>query len=389
MTLHQSTGLTVVVSHPLVSGLGYIETLTDQFSSWRHVTKSLGGYDSASFTIDGNQRVLEEWFDLGLGRDVTLYNLGLRTRWNGFVNKVSLRMGGFTLERGPLLNIANKVWLVYSTIDTSVVPPVLGIRVKTAAAEDSASQTRYGVLEKALSSGGVTDANALQVRDTYLTENKDPEVSQQFSSGSGNLTLSVECLGYIHMLGAYVYNSTTTGTQNLSVKLQNIITADPNSILSTDFNGITANTLQVGAWENDDDVALALIKGLTAKGDANDDRYLFGIYQDRKSLYEAAPTEVAYRQRLSSVNQQIETLAGIRVWPWDVDPGKWLFIADFLIGRTQPIAPSSMAEMRADPRYAFLEQVTFTAPYDINWVGSKTGTLPQKLARLGFAGLGA
>ncbi|KKM02128.1 hypothetical protein LCGC14_1787560, partial [marine sediment metagenome] len=187
-----------------------------------------------------------------------------------------------------------------------------------------------------------------------------------------------------HWLKAYVYNQTAAGgDQDLTAKLQAIITADPNSFLSTDFARITANALQVAQWENDDNVAWDLIKSLTAKGDAASNRYTYGVYADRQSLYEAAPTTALYRQRVSQNNQQVEFANGTEVDAWDVLPAKWLIFPDFLIGSV------AETDIKKDARAMFIEKVFYRAPYGLSLDGSLVETLPQKLAQLGLAGISA
>ena len=164
------------------------------------------------------------------------------------------------------MNIGNKVALVYSTVDTSVTPPAVGVRKKTAYANDTASQGRYGIIEKVLSSGGSTDANATNIRDTYIAENAEAETT---------------IINLSNNQGADIY---------------------------TPFGEI--------------------------------------------------------------------------VRPWDVLPARWAHIPDFMIGRISDTA------MRDDPRYMFIESLTYTAPYGLTLTGAKISKLPQVLGQLGLMGIG-
>ena len=377
--------ISIQVFEPLVKGGGYLFDVTGKESGYQHTIQALGGYWSASFTIQASQNEIEDWIDGGLGRHIEVYDEGQVKIWEGFVDSVDGNLGGLSVTRGPLMDVANRVSLVYSTVDTSTSPPTMGVRARTATVNDTDSQSRYGIIERVLSAGGVSSSIVEDIRDTYLAEHKEPQTSQQVNIGgsSSEASVTVNCLGYVHWLAAYTYSNTTTGTQNLSTKLQNILATDPNSIFSTDYSKITTNTLQVAAWENDDDVAWGLVKGLVAKGDASSNRYLFGIYNDRQARYEAMPTEIAYQQRLSDPEMRIETLDGQRVFPWNVLPGKWLFISDFLIGRV------TASDLRFDPRALFIESVTYTAPWGLQVSGGKTDKLAQRLAQLGLSGVGS
>jgi len=358
----------------------FLETLTSQVDSWQHVISAWGGYDSATFTVKDRKERIESWLEEGLGRHVVCYSPALSVVWEGFVNKVSVNLGRLSATRGPLLDCANRVAVVYSTIDTSTSPPTVGVRVKTSSSNHTDSQARYGIIEKVLSAGGATATNAEQIRDTYLAENAWPMTSSVLGQSESEPSVSVECLGYVHWFKAYVYNDTSaSGTQNLSAKIQAILNAQLNTIILG--YDITENTLAVDRYENDDRTAWDLLRSLTAMGDADDNRYLFGVYAGRRARYEQASFDVAYRMRLSEPEQRVETLTGATVKPWDVLPGRWLFLSDLLVGRTTPVS------LRTDPRYLFIESMTFTAPFQLSIGGGKVETLSQKLARMGLAGV--
>jgi len=343
---------------------------------------AVGGYDKASFTINDEKNALEEWFEEGLGRHIECYNHAQNLIWEGFVNKVSINLGPLSASRGPLLDAPNRVFAVYSALDTTTNPPVRGERTKTAAANDTYAQELYGIIESIQSIGTATAVDAAQAQNTYLAENALPETTQATAGASGP-SVTIECLGYYHWLKTYVYNQiANTGTQNLSVKLTAVLNAELNTIINGNMD-ITANTLQVEQFENSDKTAWALIKALVALGDATNARYLFGVWGGRRAIYEAAPTtEITYQQHLADPAMRVKTMTETMVMPWDVLPGKWLFFPDFLIGRVQSI------QRRRDPRFMFIESVTFDAPWGLKMTGGKTDLAPQLLARLGLAGTG-
>ena len=186
------------------------------------------------------------------------------------------------------------------------------------------------------------------------------------------------------MLELFTYSTTTTGTRAYSDRIQDALGADPNSIFSTDYTGITTNSATVPYYDNDDRTAWQIIKGIISKGDTSYNRYTFGIYQDRKAFYDAAPTSIEYYHKLSDNKQRIETAGGVEIKPWDVLPARWLQISDWLIGRTPPTT-----DFRQDPRNMFVESVQYTAPWGLSISGNKIDTLPQILGQLGLTGIGA
>jgi hypothetical protein len=387
MTFHQGRTLSLVVKEPLVIGAGLIDdSLGVKVDRLQVVETAMGGFWSLTFELKDSQTKIEDWVDDGLGRHVELYNPALQCIWEGFASKISANIGSLTLTRGPLLEtVANKVKVVYSTVDYSIVPPAVGARDDTAWYEDSDSQVKYGEIQRVVSVGGVQPAEADQIAQTALEELKEPATDEKDNLASSvEPSVTVECLGYVHWLNAYTYSSTTTGTENASTKLQNIITADPNSLLSTDFTDIATNTTAVGAWEQDSRIAWSIVKGITALGDSSFNRYLFGIGTGRKATYSAIPTTAKYQRSLLDPQQSLELYgSGQRVLPWDSEPGEYVFYTDLLIGRSQS------STLRLDPRYLFIEQSSFTIPWALTLDGSKVGRLDQLLAQLGLKGTGA
>ena len=384
-TCFESTNLTVDVREPLLSGRAgqHVGIVTPNASGWTHSSGALGGFLTAKIMLQGSIDFLDEWFDAGLGRDITLYGQGNEIVWNGFVNLITYGGSSLSAVRGPYLDIGNRAYMIFSTIDTTTSPPTLGIRLPTATYNDTMSQRAYGILQKILSAGGCQPAIAEQIVQTYLEEHAEPETSLTAADPSTQPMVTLDCVGYNAFLTTYDYNATTAGTQNLSTKLAAILAADPNGIFAA--AEIAVNTLAVKAYEQDNKEAWALIKSLVAMGDANEARYLFGIYEGRTPRYHAAPTTIAYERKLTDQGQRIITAGQSIVKPWEVKASHWLFHTDFLVGRTQAIP----AELRTDPRCAFLETVTYTAPWGLTWTGAKMSRLDQKLARLGLSGIGA
>lgn len=386
--MRQSRSLSIQVSSPLLVDNVFLFSIEGVQEFYTQTINAIGGFWNATFRIKLRQPQIEDWLLNGIGRQIKTYDHAQQLIWKGFVNRVAINLGPLSVSRGPLLDIANRVSLIYSTVDTTTTPPTFGVRAKTDTVNDTNSQALYGILERILSSGGVTPDEANQIRDTFLEENKDPATSQEISlGGGGEPSVTVECLGDVHWLRTYPYNqTTTTGLIDLSGtsgKLQDILSSDPNSVISTDFSDMVDNTLQVRAWENNDTLAWDEVKALVAQGDVSDNRYLFGIYANQRARYEQAPTTLAYQQKVTDPELRIETLSGSRVLPWNVLPGRWLFVSDFLVGQTIP------SSLRLDPRAIFIESVTYTAPWGLTLRGGKTDTLPQTIAKLGLGGVGA
>lgn len=374
-----SQAISIHTSDPLwKSGRSaYLKTISGEVETYSDVTVAIGGYDAATFTINDSPIRIEGWIESGLGRHIETYSPSLVKRWAGFVNEIQVALGPLSFTRGPLLDVANKVKGRYNDFLTGK-PDV------TSVASDTDSQALFGIGENILAEGRVSSTTADAIRDTYLAENKYPESSQTLGEPGGP-TLTVNCLGYYHLLD-YPYNETgvaTTATYTLREKLIDVIAADPNSIFSSDTTQLVANTQSVFEYEDEDKLAFDLIKELVAMGPASgNDRMLFGIYADRVPYYTQIPSSILYQQRLSDVGVNLKTLSGQAVDPWDVRVGEWIQFTDFLVGRNLP-----STSFREDPRVMFIESMTLTIPYTGQITGGKTETLPQQLAKLGLSGI--
>ena len=368
----------------------FVGSITGEIESYRHVLRALGGYWEAQFTVNAGREYIEEWLDERLGWHIEVHDEAGVTMFEGFVNEIDAVMGGLAVTRGPLLQAANKVRVAYSTVDTTTSPPTVGIRALTAITEGNAQQQRYGIIEKVLSAGGCDEAvagEATDIRDMWLVDNDRPRTTIRWSNVPAERTaFTVRVLGYVHLMDHYIYTYTTnSGNENLEVKLGLLLDADPNNLLASANADITVTgvSLPVRRYDNKQRTAWAIAKDLVARGDAELDRYVFGVWANRHAVYAQAPDTVDYHVRMSDVAQRVATPIGVEVYPWAVLPGRWVLFTDFLVARAPPIA-----DPRQDPRALFIEQATYTAPWGLDLQGGRVDRASQMLAQLGLKGLG-
>lgn len=385
----EPVSLTLDAYEPIVKGGKFRAGLTKGYTAYNHEILAVGGYWTAQVTLTLPKRAAEKWFEEGLGVQVKVYNPQGQMVWEGFTNQVTLNAGALSEIRGPLLNIGNRVSATYAPLDVSVYPPVTGSTTVTTINEDTSSQALYGIIEKITSAGTTTDENAEKVRDVYLEEYAYPETSGELSLAPGNAQaaqVTLDLLGHVHWLTAYVYNDFTAGFSYLSDKIKALLTADPNGVISTDFRNVADNLFLTPTLETDNRFAWDILQELVALGnDSDDTRRLFGVYANRLAAYAAMPTTVAYLHKLSDRAQRVTTPDKVTVWPWDVKPGKWLFVPDFLVGKPR-VSTSTPAALRKDPRNKFLESVRYTAPYGLDLSGGKTDKLSQLVAKINYTG---
>lgn len=382
-SLFDQIGIKVNYAAPLCKTGGEQGNITRAITSYQQETLALGGYWTADIGFVASRKKAESWYAFGLGRQIKTYTKSGKV-WEGFVNQVQVNAGAVTETRGPLLDIGNRVAAIYTPKDFSVYPPVTGTETTTILVEDESSQNEFGIVEKLLSAGQCTDDTAEQLRDIFLQDNSWPKNTGPVSiqpGSSQNPSVTLNCLGNVHWLAAFVYEDTTAGYSYISDKLIAIRNAEPNGYFPVDNTHIIDNLFLV-ATADSGRYGLDIITELLNLGnDTDDNRRNFGVYDDLVMYYDTIPTQYEYKHRLSDPAQRVLNRGDKIVYPWAVRPGKWIFVPDFVPGF---IAPNS--NLRSDPRWKFLESVRYTAPYSLDLSGNQTDRLSQALAKVNMNG---
>lgn len=380
-------GLYAEIYSPFVQGEQYIGRI-DRFSGYSHGINSIGGFWDAQITKDFPMLRAEDWYEFGLGRVIRVFDHRNILAWKGFVNQVSLSAGSTTEVHGPLMDVRNRVSATYTPRDFSVYPPVDGSQTVTLITEDTLSQEKLGILEEVISVGSTDETTANLARDRYLNENSLPKTTGTLNVTPGNAqtpTVTLDLLGDVHWLMHYVYeNTSATTTSYLSDKIIDILTADPNGIIATDYTQIDSNAYLVPDLELKQRMAWDVLTELIALGDGvTDGRSIFGIYDDSsRAYYNAIPTTIEYEHKLSNPRQVITTYGNTQIiLPWMVRPGKWIQVPDFLIGRN-----IQSTALNGDPRNKFIDSVKFSAPYTVDLSSGANDTLSQMLAKISYSG---
>lgn len=345
-----------------------------------------GGMWSANIQLVGPKSDMEDWLNDGVGRHIEVWDDELGQPFEGFVNRVDFAMGALSASRGPLLESANRVKVDYTPVlyTTTTAGGGTGPQRSTILVTDADAAAKYGFIEKSMSGGqllddGITD-EATQMRDVFLAEQAWPETSEQLTLGTAGQAaqVSLEVLGYVHYLDVFPFSDANTGTRTYSQKVQDVLAFDPNGILSTDYSAIQTNASLAFRSEDQDRSGLTAIRAIEEKGDVNDDPWFFGIGAGRKASYYPLPSAVMYQHRIADRRQVIEKfgMTGLEFRPWQVKPGQWCFLPDFLVGQMVPTV------RRRDARYLFIERASFQAPYSLSLTGQRVSSLAQMLAKV-------
>lgn len=351
-------------------------------NTYGHTISAFIGYDTATFTLMTTKTQAEDWIENGLMRHIRILGSALDIVWDGFVDEIRSNLGAMTVTRGPVLGIGNRVYVLYSPLVHGDAGDVSGGQAVTAAANDTTSQTLFGVLPVVISAGTVTEATAELIRDTYLEENREPKTTKSYSTPrSSPVSLKINCKGYGHLLN-YPYNNAGIGEQLSSVKISAVLGYTPNILwLPFDTANVDTGTINVPVIEDQYRAANTVIKDVVVRGGAGYERWLFYVLDDLKTYYHAAPTAIEYRAYITGTGTVLQSVSQSEVAPWRLRPGFWLRFDDFLPGWSKDITDPKM-----DPRAMFIEKVTYRAPYGLQLQGGKTDEIIQVMAQFGMGG---
>lgn len=368
-------------------------------SSHSHTIDVFGWYKSLSLSITGNDDMIDWWIENALGMHVEVYAPSTARIFEGFVDQYSAATSTVSSKGGPLMDVVNRNSVTYNKLDPSTSPPSSGPATQTTIDDVEISIERYGILEDIYSGGSCLEDEADYIRDSILQDRSDPERTEDVVTGSispPSITLTI--LGYHAWLDKWIYNSPINyyGYTTPGAKLAFIGYFDPNAIFGAETSRIEDPLFLLADEERGNRKALSIIKAIVARGGGTPsyERWMFGLRNDRTPYYNAIPTHPEYQHRITDPSQRISTYGvGKMVYPWEVVPGKWLFTPDFIPGRqiggreyNYDFTTYGYYGMRDDPRFMFIESMTFTAPWQVKLTGKRAGRVDQILAEYNNSG---
>lgn len=251
-------------------------------SSYQHIIRDMGGFHTCKFEVMGPDEVIGEMMDNGLGREITSYNHQGIVSWQGVITtmrqatKQSTRIE--TLEKA-----ANKIRVKISVERIAYQT--------TVTVNDFVMQAKYGILE-------LVDSLVMPLTITIRADTRaellkkdlaDPHRLKEFRDKgdpklpAGVSKLTAFCSGYTWYLRRRIYNKFTRGGGNASAIISSIIT-DVGQFV--DSSAIESNTQQAAQRYDNDDMAWDVIVILGETGDTADERFIAGMYENRKFVYE-------------------------------------------------------------------------------------------------------
>lgn len=350
-----------------------------EFASYTHSISMDGYYDTMSVSFPATEAVFKDWIENGLFRFVDVIDGEGYYVWGGFVDEISIQYGPTTISIGPVMDIVNRTRLKYRTLDFNTTPPVKGDDMKSVWLNHVESQARYGVLEGVSSGGEDTVDNMNQLLNVLSGHQAWPFVSNNLAFGGGSIQITVNCKGRIHLMSKYFYYQTgIAGEYNLSSKILDLLTADPNFLTNPNRARITTNTTQVGVYEDDDKTARAILDELVDRGDSDYNGYIYGFDKDGIFFYEKEPTNISYLRDVET--GEIAKVNGDPVPPHRILPGRWLRQVGDVVWNDDRGIP-----LQRNPSDVLIANVTYTTPTTLTITESKTSTVTRRLQAMGVS----
>ncbi|MHC4617953.1 MAG: hypothetical protein ACYTEQ_09390 [Planctomycetota bacterium] len=355
------------------------QDLTDIHQGYQHTISAVGGYDTASFSIRGRPEDLQDWIDDGLMRRIVLYDPEGIIAWEGFVARMQYTYGP-RRETRAVEGMYNRIYLHYSPLDFSVFPPIEGTP-RTIIVDDTASQFKWGIKSAVINGGGRVDRTAFDWARTVLKFSKDPQSGEDnTTSGGGDPEIRIDCLGYYHTLKWIPYINNVAGRIRAHEVIQEVL-ANFNTVnpgwLSQDFGWMDFNLRfnkrgydsLASCWD--------VIAEIIAEGGNGGERWVGGIYQDRRFIYKEAEDFAGLYSDHFEVLRSLQDgslfffdeATGSEIKPWNMVPDRILRTVD------EP----------GPQQQRYIEQVNYLSPYTVDIIGGDDQRLAVFLAQRGLS----
>ena len=304
------------------------ETFTDagqDFTAWQTAT---AGTDSVYRIQVANTNNTTSWGYLGAIVGITeIYVFTGPTRatagWNG------QDPTGLTPEHYEVITVAN-----------------YGVRRDTGWSANANSVSEYGEMEYLITLSGSQPTPATALRDSHLTEFAWPRARFVGVADEPD-SLAVTCAGFWSTLfWRYWEHSRTAAASTLVGDL-----ADDGEFTSAGRIETNALVTTADGFPMPQRIA-DILEWLTDKGDSSGNIWKCGVYDNRKLVYEQAPTTVDYIWR----DGRLLNKAGQAVVPQLLKPGFYVR-TESALGAVQPPGTSGIWD---DPQVAYVDEVEWS-----------------------------
>lgn len=355
------------------------EDLTLNHEGWTHTISAVGGFDTAKFKLKGDLNYLQDWFEDGLMRRVVFYDSESVQTWEGFVSRLDFSYGSAKKTRA-IDNVQNRVYLYYTPVIYIGGNPIETIPIHLTL-DDAPSQDKYGIKAAVVNAGARTDEEAVDWAKTVLKFNANPQRGSSPISilGGSEPYIDITLLGYYHTLKWIPYfNSNYTpirAHQVIIEVLQYFNTINPGWI-DQSFTWMDFNTRLQQRGYNSLKSCWDVIEEVINNGGPAGTRWVGGLYQDRRFIYKQAED---FDGLYGEYSELIRSITGRDLLIYDGDTGAevkfWNVYPDRLLRTVDDFGDNT----------EYIEQVTYSEPYNLQITGGDDQRLKIYLAQKGLS----
>lgn len=265
--------------------------------------------------------------------------------WSGYIESVTIPMGGVDYS-ASIANLTNRAAVAYSFVASG--SGAVGERKTTAWAQDDNSVSLWGSWETLYSTSGASDAEAEAIRDSIISDGKQPH--GDYMSGYGQGVATVECAGWFTHLDRKYYANSGKSYVESTTKIASIITAEGEFITSTRI--INPSGINRTEYADGDNTAFFYIFELLQSGVSGGRRLMGTVTKDRIYEIREEPAK-GVSDTLRRANGRLEDAHGREIILQTCPVGYWM--------RTVDVLPANISGLLiSDPSYGFVEAATWT-----------------------------
>lgn len=270
-------------ANPVTAWENYHRTLyprlvgsSDGFFDYDRGKEAEGGYGRCRFKFPGGRPELEEFFELGLGRDIKVFNDRGGYDYCGMI--LAMRMNTeFHIVRKSLQHVFNSAWARYDA--TEGASPTQRSNVWN----NLESQARFGEIQRVIGGGQQSDLSSIdQAVQNRLDWFAWPMIDPDFDAGVPGAYIEVIAAGWQYTLAWMAYNQIVeTGDANLSTVAIDVLTCTPDVTPFIASYDIKTNVIQVPREYDVDRTPLDVLVSLAGMGDSAGNRNLLRVEAER------------------------------------------------------------------------------------------------------------
>jgi hypothetical protein len=378
-------------------GSFFLEDVTENSESWQHSILAVGGFNTASFTLKGTTEYLLDFFQNGLMRSVRKENPQGNSIWEGYINRMTLNYGR-KIKVKSLDGLFNRILIKFSpatfTTDANGNLVVIADPAQVYFFENSDSINDFGYKEAAINGGERVIQTVIDWGNSIIDDvgkrkwEIQPDINDNPFAGN-EMSITVECLGWVHLLKWIHYTITTGGriSKTALVKLvRDTFNTLNTSYFSSDDTFIEENPQLIRKGYNDLPSCWEILlggNGVANTGGSYFYRWVLGVYENRTIHYNQAKNQQLrtlysrcsfYEADIKDTTQRIyDGCTGAEVKPWDLRPD------NLIITRDETLGGESVN---------YIEEATFNEPVNYTLVGGNSQRLGVALRQKGLPSFG-